>query len=84
MNDKDIAKLATQLMVSLATKEDIQSLKTDIKSLEGKIDDLDQKADTILQFAEAVDETTTLLDRRISKIEAVPIVAHELRIKSKF
>lgn len=54
MNDKDIAKLAAKLTVSLATKEDIKDLrtdlKTDIKRLEGKINDLDQKANTILQL----------------------------------
>lgn len=38
MNDKDIAKLAAKLIISLATKDDI-------KRLEGKIDDLNQKSE---------------------------------------
>lgn len=79
MNDDEIAKLAAQLTVSLATKDDIKDLKTDIEKLERKIDNLDQKANTILEFAEAVDETTTSLNQRLRKVESISIIAHELK-----
>lgn len=86
MNDKDIAKLAAKLTVSLATKDDINGLKGDINGLKGdikrleeKIDNLDQKADTILHFAEAVDESTDNHEKRLRAIERVPIIAHGLK-----
>lgn len=72
MNDKDIAKLAAKLTISLATKDDI-------KRLEKKIEDLDQKTDTILQFAEAVDKTADNYGKRLRSIERIPIIAHELK-----
>lgn len=83
MTDKDITKLASRLTKSLATKEDIKNLelKVDIhiKRLEKKIDYLDAKTDTILEFAEAVDETTVDHEKRLKRIEAVPVIAHQIK-----
>ncbi len=74
MNDKDITKLASKLTQSLAMKDDIARL-------ERKIDRVDEKADTILKFAESVDEITTTHGKRLDRIEAIPIVAHQLKLK---
>lgn len=86
MNDEDIAKLAARLTTSLATKDDIRDLKgdinglkVDIKRLEVKIDKVDQKADTILQFAEAVDEIVDKHEKKLRRIESIPVIAHEIR-----
>ncbi len=93
MTDKDIAKLASRLAESLATKEDLKEVKVDIKSLEGninklegkidelegKIDELDSKTDTILEFAEGVDETSMDHEKRLKKIEAIPVIAHQIK-----
>lgn len=87
MNDEDITKLAAKLSISLASKEDLQELKTELKvdirklevKLGSKIDKLDQKINTVLKFAEAVDETTADIDRRVKRIERIPVIAHELK-----
>lgn len=83
MNDEDIAKLASRLSKSLATKEDIKEVKVDIQRLENrlgkKIDELNVKADTIMEFASEVDKTTTDHEKRLKRIEAVPIIAHQIK-----
>lgn len=78
MNEDDIAKLASQLTQSLATKDDIQLLRGDLKRLENKIDEIDHKADTILNFADEIEKETDNLGKRVTKIEAVPSIAHEI------
>ncbi|MEK7616431.1 MAG: hypothetical protein AAB414_00045 [Patescibacteria group bacterium] len=81
MNDSDINKLAAKLTKSLAIKDDLKELATkeDLKKLERKIDELDGKADTILEFAEAVDETVSGHEKRLKRIEAVPVIAHQIK-----
>lgn len=74
MTDKDIAKLASRLTESLATKDDL-------KRLEGKIDELNIKTDTILEFAEEVDKTVHDHEERLKNIEAVPVIAHQIKRK---
>ncbi len=92
MNDDDIAKLATKLTQSLATKDDIKMLQGDIKMLQGdikmlqgdikrletKIDEVDHKADVILKYADGIEETVVDLDKRVNKIEAIPLIAHNI------
>ena len=78
MNDDDIAKLATKLTQSLATKDDIKMLQGDIKRLETKIDEVDHKADVILKYADGIEETVVDLDKRVNKIEAIPLIAHNI------
>lgn len=101
MTEEDIVKLAMKLSGSLATKDDVDSIKEDIASvkqdvselkqdvtglkqevtrLDGKITELDSKVDTVLEFASHVDETTDDHEKRITDIEAVPLVAHELKL----
>lgn len=74
MTDKDIVKLASRLTESLATKDDL-------KRLEGKIDELNIKTDTILEFAEEVDKTVYDHEERLKNIEAVPVIAHQIKRK---
>ncbi len=83
MTDEDINKLVSKLSKSLATKEDIREVKVDIQRLETrlgkKMDELNVKADTIMEFAEAVDETTSDHEKRLKRIEAVPVIAHQIK-----
>ncbi len=94
MTDEDINKLASRLTKSLATKEDLEpfATKDDLKSfatkddikrlerrLERRIDNLDKKADSILEFADAVDETVTNHDKRLKRIESIPVIAHHIK-----
>lgn len=82
---EDLKALATKEdLKSLATKEELKVLasKEDIKKLKDKIDYLNTKADTILEFAEAVDETTMDHEKRLKRIEKIPAVAHQLKLKS--
>ena len=83
MTDEDVNKLVSKLSKSLATKEDIREVKVDIQRLETrlgkKMDELNVKADTIMEFAEAVDETTSDHEKRLKRIEAVPVIAHQIK-----
>lgn len=83
MTDKDIAKLASKLTLSLATKGDIKKLESKMDDVDarlgGKMDELDKKADIILEFAEAVDETTADHEKRLKRIEAIPVIAHQIK-----
>lgn len=94
MTDEDIIKLASKLTQSLATKEDLKVLEVRLESkisglgkkidevdkkLSKKIDDLNDKADSILVFADGVDETTTDHGKRLDRIEAIPVIAHQIK-----
>ena len=85
MTDEDIAKLASQLTESLATKQDISDVKQDIKRLEerlgAKIDELEGKVDVILTYADGINESVEDHEKRLKNIETVPAIAHDLKIK---
>lgn len=78
----------------LATKVDLNRLESRIDEVDSrlgrkitnlginlgkKIDELNKKADTIMEFAEAVDETTADHEKRLKRIEAVPVIAHQIK-----
>lgn len=44
-----------------------------------KIDELNVKADTIMQFADEGDKTTADHEKRLKRIEAVPVIAHQIK-----
>ena len=72
MTDEDITKLASKLTDSLATKKDLQKL-------ENKMDELKDKVDTILEFTEGLDETATDHEKRLKKIDSIPVIAHQIK-----
>lgn len=83
---EDLKDLATKedLRV-LATKEDLNVVrlelkgvvKEEVKRLEVKIDELDKKADVILNYADNISETVDDHEKRLKRIESLPIIASE-------
>ena len=91
MADDDITKLIAGLTKSLvtkddirelATKEDVRVVKEDIRRLETrlvkKMDELNTKADTIMEFADEVDKIAVDHEKRLKKIENIPVIAHQI------
>ncbi|EKD85148.1 MAG: hypothetical protein ACD_38C00076G0010 [uncultured bacterium] len=92
MADDDITKLIAGLTKSLvtkddirelATKEDVRVVKEDIRRLETrlvkKMDELNTKADTIMEFADEVDKIAVDHEKRLKKIENIPVIAHQIK-----
>ena len=75
-----------------ATKVDMQRLerkvdeidhktkatKVDMQRLERKIDEIDHKTNTVLEFAKEVDETAFDHEKRLKRIEIIPVIAHQI------
>ena len=92
MADDDITKLIAGLTKSLvtkddirelATKEDVRVVKEDIRRLETrlvkKMDELNTKADTIMEFADEGDKIAVDHEKRLKKIENIPVIAHQIK-----
>lgn len=79
MTDEEITKIALKLSKAVVTKEDLNDLATkeDIKKLETKIDEVDSKADIILSLVDGIDEVTGDHEKRLKRIEALPVITHE-------
>lgn len=75
MTDEDITKLASRLTKTLATKEDLNGVE---KRLNSKLDALNDKANTILEYADNIEEIVQDHEKRLKRVEAVPVVAHNL------
>lgn len=81
---EDLNRFATKEdLKNLATKGDLKNLeiKLDkrVEKLESKMDELNSKTDTILEFAEAIEETTANHEKRLTKIESMPTIAHQIK-----
>lgn len=75
---EDIKGLATKEdLRNLATKEDLSKVKEDVEMLNLKIDKLDEKADGILNYVYNINETVDDHEKRLKRIESLPIIAHE-------
>lgn len=90
MTDKDLVKLLSKLTGSLATKEDVISVREDVSSvredikgvevrLGKKLNELNIKADTIMEFAEEVEKITSNHEKRLKRIETIPVIAHQIK-----
>ena len=80
----DLERFATKDdLKGFATKDDIEGARADIKNLEQKlskkIDILDHKTDKILEYASNIEEDVSNHEKRLKRIESVPVVAHELK-----
>ncbi len=91
--DAIIAKLSKTLATKediTMLDHNIQRLEIELNRLDSKIEkfslytkfylkQIDNNVDTVLSFAEEVDKATTDHEKRLNNIEAIPVIAHELR-----
>lgn len=66
----------------VGVKENLTGVKEDLRKLEikleTKIDNLDKKFEVLLTYIDGVDEVTTDHEKRLKKIESIPVVSQEL------
>lgn len=60
-------------------QEDVGILKSDMVIVKSDLKKLDKKADGILEYAHNVDAVVDSHEKRLTKIERVPIIAHALK-----
>ena len=53
-------------------------LKTVANKLSAQIKEVNEKADTILKYADEIEKTTDDHEKRLNRIEVVPVIAHEI------
>lgn len=90
MNNNDLKQIRTVVreeaqdvvksqLAPIKKKLETLATKNGLARLEKKVDLIDEKADGILKFADEIEKVTDQLDKRVTTIETIPTVAHELK-----
>lgn len=81
VNNK-VSKLETHVSIHTSTMHTIKDQQSatneKLDSLQSGMDELNKKSDGILEFAEGVDDDLQDHKKRLTKIERIPVIAHEL------